>query len=218
MEEGNGSTGISQPDLTPSRRGFLGRILAVAAGGMLLSRFGAARAQTRQSATSAPQAAGTTGPLSTLSTSPWLGEIALVPFNFAPVGWAMCNGQLLSIAQNTALFSLLGTTFGGNGTSTFALPDLRGRAPIHAGQGSGLTSRVMGEVGGEESHLLGVVEIPSHRHSLMADTAVGSSGSPDLLQHHRVRRAVEPGGQFDDQRTVAFTARRSDPARYRNIP
>lgn len=83
---------------------------------------------------------------------PFIGEIMLFAGNFAPRGWAFCNGQLLSIAQNTALFSLLGTTFGGDGQTTFALPDLRGRAPIHHGQGAGLTAREMGEQGGVEKH------------------------------------------------------------------
>lgn len=86
------------------------------------------------------------------AAEPFIGEIMLFAGNFAPRGWAFCDGQLLSIAQNTALFSLLGTTFGGDGQTTFALPDLRGRAPIHYGQGAGLTARQMGEQGGVEKH------------------------------------------------------------------
>src|SRR5687768_15143831 len=81
-----------------------------------------------------------------LMAEPFIGQIITAGFNFAPRGYATCDGQLLSIAQNTALFSLLGTTFGGNGTTTFGLPDLRGRVPIHQGQGPGLTNRTMGEV------------------------------------------------------------------------
>ena len=81
----------------------------------------------------------------------FLGEIRCVPFNFAPFGWALCNGQLLSIAQNTALFSLLGTTYGGNGTSNFALPNLQGRTPVNFGQGPGLSNYDEGETGGTES-------------------------------------------------------------------
>jgi microcystin-dependent protein len=82
---------------------------------------------------------------------PFIGEIMLFAGNFAPRGWALCDGQLLSISQNTALFSLLGTTYGGNGQTTFALPDLRGRVPIHPGQGPGLTPRSQGEIGGSET-------------------------------------------------------------------
>ena len=83
-------------------------------------------------------------------TSPYIGEIALFAFNFAPSGWALCQGQLLAIAQNTALFSILGTTYGGNGQTTFALPDLRGRVPLHVGdgQGPGLSSHDLGEMSG----------------------------------------------------------------------
>jgi microcystin-dependent protein len=98
--------------------------------------------------------------------------------NFAPRGWALCNGQLLSIAQNTALFSLLGTTYGGDGITTFALPDLRGRVPMHAGQGPGLTDRLLGERSGEESHVLTTDELPTHRHGLFADTAVATLTRP----------------------------------------
>ena len=93
-------------------------------------------------------------------------RIRWVRFSFAPQGWAECNGQILSIAQNTALFSLLGTTYGGNGQSTFALPDMRGRVPVHVGQGPGLSSRDQGEVGGAEVHSLTVDEMPAHDHAL----------------------------------------------------
>jgi len=86
------------------------------------------------------------------SADPLLGEIAMFAGNFAPRGWAFCNGQLLPVSQNSALFSLLGTTYGGDGRTTFALPDLRGRAPIHAGQGPGLTTRPLGSRGGVETH------------------------------------------------------------------
>src|SRR4051794_13774567 len=87
-------------------------------------------------------------------SEPFLGEIRMVGFNFAPRGWAFCNGQIMSISQNTALFSLLGTMYGGNGQTTFALPDLRSRVPVHAGQGPGLTNRTQGEVSGQENHTL----------------------------------------------------------------
>jgi microcystin-dependent protein len=101
---------------------------------------------------------------------PFVAEIRIFPFNFAPRGWAWCDGQILPISQNTALFSLLGTTYGGNGQSTFALPDLQGRAPMHPGQGPGLSLHDLGETGGSETVTLLESEIPSHSHSLGAQT------------------------------------------------
>ncbi len=98
---------------------------------------------------------------------PFVAEIRIFPFNFAPKGWAFCDGQLLPLSQNTALFSLLGTTYGGNGKSNFALPDLQGRAPMHPGQGPGLSLRDLGETGGSETVTLLESEIPSHPHSLV---------------------------------------------------
>jgi microcystin-dependent protein len=97
-------------------------------------------------------------------SEPFIGEIRLFAGNFAPRGYALCNGQLLAISQNTALFSILGTTYGGNGITTFGLPDLRGRVPMHAGQGPGLTSRSLGETGGAESETLLVGQMPAHNH------------------------------------------------------
>jgi microcystin-dependent protein len=108
----------------------------------------------------------------------FLSEIRVVPFNFAPQGWALCNGQILPISQNTALFSLLGTTFGGNGTSNFALPNLQGQVPIGMGNGSGLTPRPMGESGGEASVTLTVSELGAHDHALMADSSLSTTESP----------------------------------------
>ena len=99
---------------------------------------------------------------------PFVAEIRIFPFNFPPRGWAWCDGQLLPISQNTALFSLLGTTYGGNGTSDFALPDLQGRAPMHPGQGPGLSLRNLGESAGTETVTLIDSEMPSHSHSLRA--------------------------------------------------
>ena len=101
-------------------------------------------------------------------------------FNFAPVGWALCNGQLLSIAQNSALFSLLGTQFGGNGQSTFGLPDLQGRVPMHQGSGAGLTPRTMGEKAGTETVQLTAAQMPAHSHptSVPATAAVATAASP----------------------------------------
>lgn len=98
----------------------------------------------------------------------FIGEIRMFAGNFAPRGWAFCNGQLLPISQNAALFSILGTTYGGDGRTTFALPDLRGRAPIHAGNGPGLTDRRLGSKGGQETVTLTVTQMPSHSHTIAA--------------------------------------------------
>src|SRR5271155_5619646 len=100
-------------------------------------------------------------------TEPFFAQIQIFPYNFAPRGWAMCNGQILPISQNTALFSLLGTFYGGNGTSNFALPNLQGRVPIHAGQGTGLSAYTVGETGGAESVTLNANQIPAHTHSVV---------------------------------------------------
>src|SRR5689334_25156091 len=97
-------------------------------------------------------------------TVPFVGEIKMVSFNFPPKGWALCNGQLLPINQNQALYSILGTTYGGNGVTTFGLPNLQGRMPLHWGQGTGLSNRSRGEVGGEITHTLTLAELPSHTH------------------------------------------------------
>ena len=111
-------------------------------------------------------------------SSPFLGEIKMFAGNFAPVGFAFCSGQLMSISQNTALFSILGTTFGGNGTQTFGLPDLRGRVPLHQGQGPGLTQRVLGEQDGVEQVTLNTGTVPPHTHPAGANTAVGTLTDP----------------------------------------
>jgi microcystin-dependent protein len=108
--------------------------------------------------------------------TPYLGEIRMFAGNFAPRGWAFCNGQLLPIAQNSALFSLLGTTYGGDGRTTFALPDLRGRVPLHPGTGPGLTTRRLGEKSGGESVTLAVSQVPSHSHTV-APGAVSGQGN-----------------------------------------
>jgi len=104
---------------------------------------------------------------------PFLSEIRLMSFSFAPKGWALCNGQLLPINQNQGLFSLLGTTFGGDGRVNFALPDLRGRTPIHVGSG-----HTLGERGGEEAHTLSIAEVPTHTHPLNATTAQATTNTP----------------------------------------
>jgi microcystin-dependent protein len=110
---------------------------------------------------------------------PFVAEIRIFPFNFAPKGWAFCDGQLLPISQNTALFSLLGTTYGGNGTSNFALPNMQGNAPMHPGQGPGLSLYDLGQTGGSETITLLVSELPSHVHALQANTANATSASPN---------------------------------------
>jgi microcystin-dependent protein len=107
---------------------------------------------------------------------PFLGEIRIFGFNFAPVGWAQANGQTMQISQYTALFALLGTTYGGNGTTTFALPDLRGRVPINQGSAPGLSPRNIGQAAGTESTTLMVNQLPSHGHSVQASDGAASTG------------------------------------------
>lgn len=114
-------------------------------------------------------------------SEPFIGEIRMFGGNFAPTGWALCNGQLLSIAQNTALFSILGTTYGGNGQTTFGLPNLQGRFPMHWGNGPGLTPRTLGEMSGSESVTILQTQMPAHTHIANArsdeantDTATGA--------------------------------------------
>ena len=109
---------------------------------------------------------------------PYVGEIRMFGGNFAPAGWMFCEGQLLPISENETLFNLIGTTYGGDGQSTFALPDLRGRLPIHMGQGSGLSNRVIGENGGVESVTLTTSQIPAHSHVPQAHSGSGNQSSP----------------------------------------
>lgn len=109
-------------------------------------------------------------------TQPFVGEIRMFGGNFAPRNWMLCTGQLLAIAQYQALFSLLGTTFGGNGTTNFALPNLQSRVTVGQGNGAGLTPRTIGEIGGQETITLTTGQMPAHMHGLNASSAVGSSG------------------------------------------
>jgi microcystin-dependent protein len=111
-------------------------------------------------------------------TQPFVAEIRIVPFNFAPKGWAFCDGQILPISQNTALFSLLGTTYGGDGKSNFALPNMQGNAPMFWGQGPGLSLRDLGEIGGEQTVTLLQSEMPSHPHTPVASNAGGGLTTP----------------------------------------
>jgi microcystin-dependent protein len=109
---------------------------------------------------------------------PFVAEIRIFPFNFAPSGWAFCNGQLLPISQNTALFSLLGTTYGGDGKSNFALPNLQGNSPLAPGQGNGLSLRDLGEVGGEQTLTLLQSEMPAHTHTAVCKKGLGDNYAP----------------------------------------
>ncbi len=123
-----------------------------------------------------------------MSTNPFIAEIMPIAFNFAPRGWALCDGQLMAISSNTALFSLVGTTFGGDGRSTFGLPDLRGRMMKGVGNGPGLSSVQWGQKGGAENHTITVNELPSHNHTvtLHGETAAASVGNPqgNMLASH----------------------------------
>ncbi len=132
-------------------------------------------------------------------SEPFIAEIRIFAGNFAPRSWAFCNGQLLPVSQNTALFSLIGTTYGGDGRTTTALPNLQGRAAMHPGRGPGLTSRRLGQRGGVDSVTLTEAQMPSHKHSLTADAnAGGFSGggadTPDPVNHYMASTAAS--GQF----------------------
>ena len=111
-------------------------------------------------------------------SQPFLGEIRLWALNYNPVGWAFCNGASMSVAQNSALFSLLGTTYGGDGRINFHLPDLRGRVPIHQGQGPGLTNRQMGQKGGTETETVTSGQMPAHKHNMFGEEDVGTTPLP----------------------------------------
>jgi microcystin-dependent protein len=115
-------------------------------------------------------------------SSPFVAEIRMFGFNFAPTGWATCDGQLLPISQNTALFSLLGTFYGGNGQSTFALPNLQGMVPINQGQGNGLSNRFLGETAGSENVTLLTTQIPIHSHTVNVTSAVGNVATSNTNQ------------------------------------
>ena len=130
---------------------------------------------------------------------PFVAEIRIYPFNFPPKGWAFCNGQILPISQNTALFSLLGTTYGGDGKSTFALPDLQGNVPLHPGQGQGLSLYDLGQQGGSENVSLLISEIPAHTHTLRATVENGTQGSVTA----GITLATSVGGQLYQNNTSA---------------
>ncbi len=156
------------PNGQSPRRGFLVRSFALL-GSAIIAGKSKLLAFPKEQKVNPDEAAA----LSLLPDEPFLSEIIVWPINFAPRNWAFCHGQLLLINQNQALFALLGTTFGGDGEVNFALPDLRGRMPIHVGNG-----HTLGERGGAEAHTLTTVEIPTHTHSVRAGTAAGSSSTP----------------------------------------
>lgn len=133
---------------------------------------------------------------------PFVAEIRIFPFNFAPKGWAFCDGQLLPLSQNTALFALLGTTYGGDGKSTFALPNIQGSAAMHPGQGPGLSLRDLGEMGGSESVTLLVSEIPAHTHAMNANTSPATITVPGADTSF----ARSGGGAFYKQTPFGATA------------
>ena len=125
-------------------------------------------------------------------SEPFLAEVRIVGFNFAPRGWALCDGQILPINQNQSLYSLLGTTYGGDGRTTFALPDLRGRTPIHVGRSDGGADHREGQKSGEETHTLSAAEMPQHAHLLMASSTDGNVSQPT---DHVLAREV--GGAYE---------------------
>jgi microcystin-dependent protein len=111
-------------------------------------------------------------------SQPFVGQVIAVGFNFVPTGWLACNGALVSISQYDVLFNLIGTTYGGNGTTTFGLPDLRGRSPVNAGQGSGLSSYIMGQMAGSENVTLTGNQVGTHNHTLLASSKQGTVSVP----------------------------------------
>lgn len=135
----------------------------------------------------------------------FMGEIQIFAGNFAPRGWALCNGQLLSIQQNTALYSLLGVTYGGDGRSTFALPNLQGRAPMQPGQGPGLTSHTLGEVGGSQNVTLLTTQMPAHNHIPMGDGNGGTAATGVATNNVWGSRSSRSGDPIYTDSTVNVT-------------
>jgi len=124
---------------------------------------------------------------------PFVAEVRILPFNFAPQGWALCNGQLLPIAQNTALFSLLGITYGGNGVSTFGLPNVQGRLPMGWGQGPGLSPRSLGEMAGDESTTLLASQMPQHSHALVGSSSADARSPVGNVPGRSSAKGYHPG-------------------------
>jgi microcystin-dependent protein len=136
----------------------------------------------------------------------FVAEIRVFAGNFPPNGWAFCDGQLLPISQNPALFSLLGTTYGGNGTSNFALPNFQGSAPIQQGQGPGLSDYVLGESGGEQSVTLLTTELPTHTHTAMADTGAGTQPNPNGGVWAEAKKSKNPINRYAPSGTSSNVA------------
>ncbi|HEX2085007.1 MAG TPA: tail fiber protein [Solirubrobacteraceae bacterium] len=138
---------------------------------------------------------------------PFVAEIRVFPFNFAPKGWAWCDGQLVPLSQNTALFALLGTTYGGNGKSNFALPDLQGSVPMHPGQGQGLSLHDLGETGGSDTVTLLESELPAHSHQVMAANFPGDVQFPTTTM--ALARSTGGNAYQDNPTTNTFMAPQS---------
>ena len=134
-------------------------------------------------------------------SEPFLGEIRIVGFNYAPRGWAQCNGQTMPINQNQALFSLLGTTYGGNGQTTFALPDLRSRVPVHVGQAPGLSPYVQGQTGGSETVTLTGGQLPPHNHTVYASTTASTKNPTN-----NVPAMTGAGSSYSEMRNTTMNA------------
>lgn len=147
-------------------------------------------------------------------SEPFIAEIKIFAGNFAPRGWAFCNGQLLPIAQNVALFSLIGTTYGGDGRTTTALPDLEGRAPMHPGNGPGLTNRPLGDRGGSEETTLMAANMPQHSHSLRATDAPASTHAPgdDAASASTLARSQGGSAYFDSSPDASLNESMLGPA------
>jgi len=141
-------------------------------------------------------------------TDPFIGEVQWFAGNFAPRGWALCDGQLLSIIQNPALFSILGTTYGGDGSTTFALPNVRGRVMIHAGTGPGLTRRNLGDMGGTETETLTTAQMPDHTHTLRASSGAATAIAPggNVLASPGRTRLYDSGTANVDMSADSITA------------
>jgi microcystin-dependent protein len=137
---------------------------------------------------------------------PFVAGIYLGGFNFAPKGFAFCNGQVLAISTNAALFSLLGTTFGGNGTTDFQLPDLQGRVPIHFGQGAGLSPYVLGQLAGTETVTLNTNQIPAHSHAVNVNSAAGNTATPGTTTYLAAGPATGSGPNASQLKTYTTTA------------
>jgi microcystin-dependent protein len=165
------------------RRGFLRRATQMLVGGSFAAGAGSSAAASLSARQPTLQPDPSDDKLwRPRAADPLIGEIMMVGFNFAPRGWALCDGQLLPIAQNSALFSLLGTIYGGDGRTTFALPDLRGRFPTHMGTGAGLSQRQIGSRGGTETTTLNATEMPAHAHGLSSLPDVQVRGIGDQIR------------------------------------